>query len=131
MCNFWLILNKQSWQHWHLLFSENSFAIITYRVCSTFLMHYSTLGNYLLSLLVAFSRTLNTVWKLLKFTFTLFSQKFRESNCFINSGGSGSDFFGFGLSQGPVFQVRVHRVCYSEPLSGSGLIGSGFRVYRV
>ena len=53
-----------------------------------------------------------------------------NSNVFI-SGGSGSDFFGFGLSQGPLFRVRVHRVCYLKPLSGSGLIGSGFRVSRV
>ena len=47
------------------------------------------------------------------------------------SGGSGSDFFGFGLSQGTLFRVRVHRVCHLEQLSGSGFNDSGFRVERV
>ena len=49
----------------------------------------------------------------------------------ITSGGSGSDFFGFGLSQGTLFRVRVHRVCHLEQLSGSGFNDSGFRVERV
>ena len=48
-----------------------------------------------------------------------------------SSGGSGSEFIGFGLNFEPLFRVRVHRVHNLKQVSGSGLNTSGSRVYRV
>ena len=43
----------------------------------------------------------------------------------LNSGGSGSDFIGFGLKSLLGFRVRVHRVLSAQYVSG--LTGFGFK----